>query len=118
MDFFNVLGDWFQTATVAIERFITIVFGSANRRRIRKFGFERDERTGKQRIFPGSLLDRINSQESDWQTLSDEELKQTATKLRRAWPRARRSTTSFPRRLQPPAKPAGASSRCATMTCR
>jgi preprotein translocase subunit SecA len=82
MDFLNVLGDWFQSATAAIERLITRLFGSANRRRIRKFGFERDERAGKQRIFPGSILDRINSQESDWQKLSDEELKQTATKLR------------------------------------
>ena len=34
------------------------------------------------RIIPGSLLDRINSQEADWQKLSDEELKQTATKFR------------------------------------
>src|SRR5580704_16719986 len=82
MDFLNVLGDWFQSATAAIERLITRLFGSANRRRIRKFGFERDERAGKQRIFPGSILDRINSQESDWQKLSDEELKQTASNLR------------------------------------
>ena len=35
-----------------------------------------------ERIIPGSILDRINSQEADWQKLSDEELKQTATKLR------------------------------------
>src|SRR5580704_7979525 len=82
MDFLNVLGDWFQSATAAIERLITRLFGSANRRRIRKFGFERDERNGKQRIFPGSLLDRINTQEADWQKLSDEELKQTTSKLR------------------------------------
>ena len=39
MDFLNSLGDWFQVATAAIERFITFLFGSANRRRIRKFGF-------------------------------------------------------------------------------
>jgi preprotein translocase subunit SecA len=82
MDFLNTLGEWFEAATAAIERFITLLFGSSNRRRIRKFGFERDERTGKQRIFPGSLLDRINTQEAEWQKLSDEELKETATKLR------------------------------------
>ena len=66
----------------AIERFITFLFGSANRRRIRKFGFDRDERTGTQRVIPGSILDRISSQEADWQKLSDEELKQTAARFR------------------------------------
>src|SRR5580698_8657567 len=82
MDFLSSIGEWFDAATAAIERFITLLFGSSNRRRIRKFGFERDERSGKQRIFPGSYLDRINKQEADWQKLSDEELKQTTTKLR------------------------------------
>jgi preprotein translocase subunit SecA len=82
MDFLDTLGVWFTSATAAIERFITLLFGSANRRRIRKFGFERDERSGTQRIHPGSILDRINSQEAEWQKVSDEELKQTANKLR------------------------------------
>jgi preprotein translocase subunit SecA len=54
MDFLSSIGEWFDAATAAIERFITLLFGSSNRRRIRKFGFERDERSGKQRFFPGS----------------------------------------------------------------
>jgi len=82
MDFLSLVGDWFQSFTAGIERFITVLFGSSNRRRIRRFGFERDERTGKDRIFSGSILDRINTQEEHWKSLSDEELKQTATKLR------------------------------------
>jgi preprotein translocase subunit SecA len=82
MDFLNLLGDWFQSFSAAIERFITKLFGSSNRRRIRKFGFDRDERSGKQRVVPGSIMDRINSQEEQWKALSDEELKQTAAKLR------------------------------------
>ncbi len=82
MDFLDNLGVWFTSVTAAIERFITLLFGSANRRRIRKFGFERDERAGTQRLIPGSILARINAQEADWEKLSDEELKQTAAKFR------------------------------------
>src|SRR3984957_12719106 len=82
MDFLDRLGDWFTVFTGWIERFITAIFGSSNRRRIRKFGFDRDERRGTSKVIPGSILDRINSQEADWQKLSDDELKQTATKLR------------------------------------
>ena len=82
MDFLSLLGDWFQSFTAAIERFITILFGSSNRRRIRKLGFERYERAGTDHIVSGSVLDRINAQEPQWQGLSDEELKQTAAKLR------------------------------------
>jgi preprotein translocase subunit SecA len=82
MDFLDRIGDWFTVFTGWIERFITTIFGSSNRRRIRKFGFDRDERRGTSKIVPGSLLDQINSQEADWQKLSDEELKETASKLR------------------------------------
>ena len=82
MEFLDILGDWFEAFTAFIERFVTRIFGSSNRRRIRRFGFERDERRGQQRTIPGSLLDRINSQEEDWKKLSDDELKQTASKLR------------------------------------
>jgi preprotein translocase subunit SecA len=82
MDFLDRIGDWFQVFTGFIERFITAIFGSSNRRRIRKFGFERDERRATSKIVPGSILERINAQEADWQKLSDEELKQTAEKLR------------------------------------
>src|SRR6202162_3398885 len=82
MDFLDRIGDWFQVFTGFIERFITAIFGSSNRRRIRKFVFERDERRATSKIIPGSILERINAQEADWRKLSDEELKQTAEKLR------------------------------------
>ncbi|MFN9718387.1 MAG: preprotein translocase subunit SecA, partial [Planctomycetota bacterium] len=59
----------------------TSLFGSSNERRMKKLGFVRD-RLGATTIVPGSLLDRINSLESEWQKLSDEDLRQTASKFR------------------------------------
>ena len=82
MDFLDRIGDWFTVFTGVIERVITGIFGSSNRRRIRKFGFDRDEKRATSKITPGSILDQINSQEADWEKLSDEELKETASKLR------------------------------------
>ena len=70
MDFLNVLGDWFQTATVAIERFITILFGSAIQAESVNSDLSATSGVASNRI-PGSLLDRINSQEADWPKLSD-----------------------------------------------
>ncbi|MFN9041141.1 MAG: preprotein translocase subunit SecA, partial [Planctomyces sp.] len=56
-------------------------FGSSNERRMRRLGFVRD-RDGRTTILPGSMLDRINSLEPQLQKLTDDELRQTATKLR------------------------------------
>ncbi len=81
MEFLEKVGDFFTATGVSIERGITALFGSANERRMRKLGFVRD-RDGKTTIVPGSLLDRINSLEGEWQKLTDEELRQTATKFR------------------------------------
>src|SRR5579872_6460653 len=80
MDFLESIGDFFVSLTAFIERFLTGLFGASNERMMRRLGFLRkgDETT----ILPGSLLDSINQQESRWQGLSDEELKQTATRLR------------------------------------
>src|SRR6516162_3829620 len=82
MDFLDRIGDWFTVFTGWIERVITAIFGSSNRRRIRRFGFERDDRRGTSKVNSGSTLDRINQQEADWQKLSDDELKETASKFR------------------------------------
>ena len=81
MEFLEKVGDFFTAASTRIERSITSLFGSSNERRMKKLGFVRD-RQGTSTIVPGSLLDRINSLEAAWQSVSDEELKQTAGKFR------------------------------------
>jgi len=81
MEFLDTLGDWFTTFTGGIERFITKVFGASNEKQIGKIGFVRDKQ-GNDTIVPGTVLDRINSLEPDYQKLTDDELKQTAAKLR------------------------------------
>lgn len=81
MEFLEKVGDFFSATGNKIERGITSLFGSANERRMKKLGFARD-RDGKTTIIPGSLLDRINSLEGDWQKLSDEDLRQTAARFR------------------------------------
>lgn len=80
MDFLERIGDFFVTLTAIIERFLTSLFGASNERMMRRLGFDR--RGDQTTITPGSLLDTINQQEARWQALSDDELKQTATKLR------------------------------------
>jgi len=81
MEFLEKVGDFFSATTHRIERGITTLFGSSNERRMRRLGFVRD-RDGRTTILPGSLLDRINSLEPQQQKLSDDELRQTATRLR------------------------------------
>ncbi len=81
MEFLEKVGDFFTAATHRIERGITNLFGSSNERRMKKLGFVRD-RVGNTTIIPGSMLDRINAMESDWQKLSDDELRQTASRFR------------------------------------
>jgi preprotein translocase subunit SecA len=81
MEFLEKVGDFFSATGNKIERGITALFGSSNERRMRKLGFTRD-RDGKTVIVPGSLLDRINSLEPEWQKKTDDELKQTAAKFR------------------------------------
>ncbi|MCA8993772.1 MAG: preprotein translocase subunit SecA, partial [Planctomycetaceae bacterium] len=81
MDFFERLGDFFTSATALVEGGIRKVFGSSNEREITRIGFKRDS-AGVTQIVPGSVLDRINQLEPDYEKLSDGELKQTATKMR------------------------------------
>jgi preprotein translocase subunit SecA len=81
MEFLEKVGDFFSATTHRIERGITSLFGSSNERRMRRLGFVRD-RDGRTTILPGSMLDRINSLEPQLQKLTDDELRQTATKLR------------------------------------
>ncbi len=82
MEFLDQIGAWFTRFTSAVERIITGIFGASNERQIKKIGFVRDKK-GVQTIIPGSLLDEIQKLEPHYQSLSDDELKQTASKLRK-----------------------------------
>ncbi|QDT98373.1 preprotein translocase subunit SecA [Gimesia aquarii] len=81
MEFLDKLGEWLTVVTAWFERFLTGLFGSSNERQIRKLGFVRDKE-GNDEVVPGSMLAEIDSFEPELQKLSDEELKQTASKLR------------------------------------
>jgi preprotein translocase subunit SecA len=81
MEFLEQIGSFFSALLAAVERLITKVFGSANERRVRQIGFVRDKQ-GNTTIVPGSVLDRINRLEPEYEKLSDAELKETASRLR------------------------------------
>ncbi|QDV17066.1 preprotein translocase subunit SecA [Gimesia panareensis] len=81
MEFLDKLGEWLTTVTAWLERFLTGLFGSSNERQIRKLGFVRDKE-GRDEILPGSMLAEIDSFEPELMKLTDDELKQTADKLR------------------------------------
>jgi len=82
MEILDKFGDAFNVVLGGTERFITRLFGSSNERRVRGIGYVRDKQ-GKSSIVPGSTLDRINQLEPDLERLSDAELRETASKLRR-----------------------------------
>ncbi len=81
MDILDTVGEVFGLATSKVERIITKLFGSSNERRVRSLGFVR-ERDGSTKVTPGSIIDRINSLEPDFEKLSDAELKESASKFR------------------------------------
>ncbi len=81
MEVLDKVGDWFNASTAAVERFITRLFGSSNERRVEQIGFVRDKE-GQVTIVPGSILERINALEPEFEKLSDEDLKQSAAKFR------------------------------------
>ncbi len=82
MEILDKVGDAFNLVLGGAERFITNIFGSSNERRVRNIGFSRDK-SGKSVILPGSFLDRINRLEPDLEKLSDGELRETTSKMRR-----------------------------------
>ncbi|MCA9088241.1 MAG: preprotein translocase subunit SecA [Planctomycetaceae bacterium] len=81
MDLFDRVGDFFTSATEALDTGIRRMFGSSNEREIRRIGFLRG-RDGNTQIAPGSILDRIQQFEPAYEKLTDAELKQTAEKMR------------------------------------
>lgn len=82
MQILDKVGDAFNVVLGGAERFITNIFGSSNERRVRNIGYWRDKQ-GNANILAGSFLDRINRLEPDYETLSDGELRETASKMRR-----------------------------------
>lgn len=80
MEFLEKIGDFFIALTAAIERIVTQLFGASNERMMKRLGFVR--KGDQTSIVPGSLLDKINQQEGDWEKLSDDELRETASKFR------------------------------------
>lgn len=81
MEFMEKVGDFFEVASGKLVRGITTLFGSSNERHIKRLGFIRDKQ-GNTSIVPGSMLDRINALEPEWQKLTDDQLKQTAARFR------------------------------------
>ena len=82
MEILDKFGDAFNMVLGKTERMITRMFGSSNERRVRQIGFVRDKQ-GNSSVVPGSVLDRINQLEPSLALLSDAELRETASKLRR-----------------------------------
>ncbi|MBX3437542.1 MAG: preprotein translocase subunit SecA, partial [Planctomycetaceae bacterium] len=81
MEFLDSIGDFLNSITAFVERWIRKLFGSSNEREIQRIGFIRDKQ-GNDSIRPGSALERINQLEPELERLSDGELRQTAEKLR------------------------------------
>lgn len=81
MDFFDRLGDIFNSITALIEGIAQRFFGSSNEREIRRIGFIR-EKDGTSKVSSGSVLDQINSLEPELKEKTDAELMETSDRLR------------------------------------
>ncbi len=81
MELIDKIGDATNAVISGVERTLTRLFGSSNERRVRQIGFVRD-RQGATTITPGSTLDQINQLEPVMEKLTDDELKQTTSRLR------------------------------------
>ena len=82
MEFLDKMGDAVNVVLGGAERLITGMFGSSNERRVKAIGYTRNKQ-GQAIILPGSILDRINQLEPQLELLSDGELRETASRLRR-----------------------------------
>jgi len=81
MEFLDRLGDFLTQLTAMIEGLIRRLFGSSNEREIQRIGFIRDK-AGNTSIAPGSILDRIQQLEPEFEKFSEGELKSTADRMR------------------------------------
>ena len=82
MEFLDKVGDAVNVVLGGAERLITGMFGSSNERRVKAIGYTRNKQ-GQAIILPGSILERINQLEPQLELLSDGELRETASRLRR-----------------------------------
>ena len=82
MEFLEQLGDAFNSLLGFLERLLRRLFGSSNDRMVRQIGFVRDK-SGADTVVSGSVLDRINQLEPDYEKLSDSELKESTAKFRK-----------------------------------
>jgi preprotein translocase subunit SecA len=83
VSFWDKLSDGLSAFSEGVGRFLLRLFGSGNARTIRKLGYIRPQQPGAEHtVIPGSLLDQVNRLEESMQALSDDELRQTAPRLR------------------------------------
>ncbi len=81
--FWEKLGDGLSAVSEGVSRLLTRVLGSSTDRYVRKLGYVRaSDPTNPYTVTPGSLLAQINELEPKTQALSDDELRQTAPRLR------------------------------------
>jgi preprotein translocase subunit SecA len=83
MGLLEKLGEKFSNFGDNTVKLITRLFGSSNERFVRKLGFIASTDPNKPHtVIPGSLLAQVNELESRVAALSDEELRETAPRLR------------------------------------
>jgi preprotein translocase subunit SecA len=83
LTFWEKVGDFFSALSEGAVNLTTRVFGSSNERYLRRLGYRRIPHADPPySVIPDSLLDRVNQLETQYQSLSNEELAQTTPKLR------------------------------------
>src|SRR6188768_1409929 len=76
------LGDKFNGFMEGSFGFITRLFGSANDRMVKSVGYTRAKNAEQHTVIPGSVLDKVNSLETQMKALTDDELKGLSFKFR------------------------------------
>jgi preprotein translocase subunit SecA len=82
-DLWDRFTDGLTAASDGVSRFLTRLFGASNERYVRKLGYVPTNDPAKPpTVLPGSLLAQVNALEEQMKALSDDELRQTAPRLR------------------------------------
>lgn len=76
------LGDKFNGFMEGSFGFITRLFGSANDRMVKSIGYSRAKNADQHTVIPGSILDKVNSLETQMTALTDDELKGLSVKFK------------------------------------
>ncbi len=83
MGLWDKFTDGVSAFSEGLSRVLTRVFGSSNERYVRKLGYVRTgDRAKPYAVTPGSLLAQVNALEEKTRALSDDDLRQTAARLR------------------------------------